>query len=411
MNTDIFQGIPLFINLSPEELQQVAQLMEVKGYLKGQKIFATGDPADAFYIISRGKIRIDIPRTEDRFGYTVFLKEGAFFGEMGVIQSSPRCADAAVEEDAILISIPKASFDRLLATNTDLSEKVMREYNQRVKQMHGKKEDKVEKKRYKTIVIYSAAGGAGTTLIACNVAKKIRDYTKKRVVLVDGDYQLGTTHVFLNCPTKSEIGRLVGQAEGQIDSLTVTSSTIALYENLDLIPAPDDVEDSEYFTAEVCAKFVEETGDSHPYVVVDTATNLDARNMTFFDIADKIIVVLEPQVCSTTRLASFFRLYKKLGIDQKKLLLVLNKCDEFGFDPKALDEQISTPIEAVIEYDRQNVMESLNKGKLLVDFRPDCDCGVSISNLARKLVSEDVPELAAEDKSGSGIFTLWGLLD
>jgi len=410
MNTEIFEGIPLFINLSKEELAKVANLVEVKGFLAGQTIFDAGDPSDAFYVISRGKIRIDIPRTEERFGFTVFAKEGNCLGEMGVIQSAPRCAKATVEEDAILIAVPKKAFDQVLATNSDMAEKVMREFNQRMKQLTGKKEQKEEKKRYTTIVVYSAGGGAGTTFIACNVAKKIRDYTKKKTVVMDADFQLGTTHVFFNCSNKPELGRLLNSSGGNVDSLLVTSSTVALGENLDLFPAPDSVEESEYVTAEVAGKILGELGDSHRYVVVDTPTDLDERNMILFDAADKVVVVLEPQICATTRLAAFYKLYKKLGYDNKKLLLVLNKCDKFGFDPKHLAEQISTPIEAIIEFDRENCMRSLNKGKLLVDMFPESDCGVSISNLARKLVAEDAPNVQAEEVESSGIFNLWGLL-
>ena len=63
---DYLAGIPLFMSLSEEETKELEKLIEVRAGLEGQELFRAGDPADAFYVISQGRIRLDIPELGER---------------------------------------------------------------------------------------------------------------------------------------------------------------------------------------------------------------------------------------------------------------------------------------------------------------------------------------------------------
>lgn len=406
MSTEMFRGIPLFDSLSDSELGEMQKLVEVRGGLKDQVLFNVGDESDAFYAISRGRVKITIPAAGTRRELSVFLAEGSFFGEMGVINSAPRNAMATVVEDAILLAIPKKAFDQLLAVEPEMSEKVLRVYNQRAAELNPKKKSKEVQKHHKTLVFYSPAGGAGTTFLACNLAKKIRDYTRKRTVVIDGDYQLGMTHVVFDHPRKTEMARLIRDAGGKLDSLTVSSSTVALLDDLDFVPAPAHIEESDLFSGEICKRLVAELGDTHDYVIVDTATNLSEVNLAFFDEADEIFVVIEPQLASMARLAAFFALLQKVNVDLGKVRLILNKSDRYGYSANDMANHTHQEIYATIPFERDKVLDCLNKSKLLVDHAPESEIGVALSNLARKICAGNIEE---EEKKG-GIFSLWGLL-
>lgn len=82
----------------------------------GDYIFRDGDEADKLYLIHRGKVRISkiIRGVEQELQV---LKEGEFVGDMAVINSQPRSADAVAVEDCELIEMNKDAFEIMVRKN------------------------------------------------------------------------------------------------------------------------------------------------------------------------------------------------------------------------------------------------------------------------------------------------------
>jgi len=83
---------------------------------KGEYIFREGDEADSLYLIHKGKIKIckSTDRSEKRIQV---LGEGEFVGEMAIINSLPRSADAIAMEDSELIKMNRESFNATIEDN------------------------------------------------------------------------------------------------------------------------------------------------------------------------------------------------------------------------------------------------------------------------------------------------------
>lgn len=114
------QRIPLFEDVPPEHLVSLARSAEVERHSSGSMVFRTGDPGDALYFIIDGKVQIITPS-----GATIELGEGEVFGEMSVLDSAPRSADALVVEDATLLRIAQEDFYDVLHETTELAEGVI----------------------------------------------------------------------------------------------------------------------------------------------------------------------------------------------------------------------------------------------------------------------------------------------
>jgi CRP/FNR family cyclic AMP-dependent transcriptional regulator len=86
---------------------------EKTGYEKqlntGEVLFKDGDPGDEMYLIKSGKIRISKPAGDVEKTLAV-LKEGDFFGEMSVIDGSPRSATATAIEPTELVIFDREVF-------------------------------------------------------------------------------------------------------------------------------------------------------------------------------------------------------------------------------------------------------------------------------------------------------------
>jgi CRP-like cAMP-binding protein len=99
--------------------------------MPGEVLFREGDPGDVMYFIRKGKIKISIGE-EDMETVLKILKEGDFFGEMAVIDGSPRSASATAIEETELLVITKDSFDDKMRENP-LIEYVLTELTTRVR--------------------------------------------------------------------------------------------------------------------------------------------------------------------------------------------------------------------------------------------------------------------------------------
>jgi len=87
-----------------------------KNLKEGEILFKEGDVGDEMYLIKSGKIKIskgggDIEKT------LAFLKEGDFFGEMAIIDGSPRSASATAVEETKLVITEKTSFTAQVKKN------------------------------------------------------------------------------------------------------------------------------------------------------------------------------------------------------------------------------------------------------------------------------------------------------
>ncbi len=80
----------------------------------GDIIFAEGDAGDAAYIVESGMVEISKSSGHGASLMLATIKAGELFGEMALIDSSPRMAAARAIGKTRVIVIPKAAFGKLL---------------------------------------------------------------------------------------------------------------------------------------------------------------------------------------------------------------------------------------------------------------------------------------------------------
>jgi len=82
----------------------------------GEVLFNEGEQGDVMYLIRQGKIKITKGKGEDEKVLAV-LKEGDFFGEMAIIDGSPRSAGAIAATPVSLLVIDKENFQSKIREN------------------------------------------------------------------------------------------------------------------------------------------------------------------------------------------------------------------------------------------------------------------------------------------------------
>jgi len=88
---DLLSSVPIFASLSRRELRNVERILYRRTYEAGETIFMQGDPGVGMYIITDGRVRIDMGPEKTVLAE---LDPGAFFGEVALLNEIPRTASA-----------------------------------------------------------------------------------------------------------------------------------------------------------------------------------------------------------------------------------------------------------------------------------------------------------------------------
>ena len=89
--------VPFFDQLSNRQLKSVSDIIFERTYETNESIFEEGQPGAALFLILDGKIAIEICRETSTTRLAV-LDRGAFFGEMALLDETPRSATARALE-------------------------------------------------------------------------------------------------------------------------------------------------------------------------------------------------------------------------------------------------------------------------------------------------------------------------
>jgi len=117
--------VSFFDGLSREALALVAQVTTEETHALGTRIFQYGDPGDKLFVILEGKVRISREVAGMGEEALAVLGQGEMFGEMALLDESPRSADALAHERCRLLVISKDAFDDLLFLHKDLAYEVL----------------------------------------------------------------------------------------------------------------------------------------------------------------------------------------------------------------------------------------------------------------------------------------------
>ncbi len=103
--------IPIFQSLSAADLQELTASWIPRTLPIGFTLFKKGDAGSSMYIISKGSIEISIPAEDGKKDIQVsILKEGDFFGELSLVDGSPRTATATALDHCTLLEMNRDNF-------------------------------------------------------------------------------------------------------------------------------------------------------------------------------------------------------------------------------------------------------------------------------------------------------------
>ncbi|MBI3180392.1 MAG: cyclic nucleotide-binding domain-containing protein [Deltaproteobacteria bacterium] len=107
---DHLPSIPLFSFLDEGAFTAVLASLQLRRFVKGQKIIEEGQPGDSFFILAEGDVEVT-RSVKGKLVKLARLHAGAVFGEMALITRAPRTATVIANNDCDLLELKRASLE------------------------------------------------------------------------------------------------------------------------------------------------------------------------------------------------------------------------------------------------------------------------------------------------------------
>jgi CRP/FNR family cyclic AMP-dependent transcriptional regulator len=117
------QNTPLFRSLKPLEIKLVDGLMHERRYLPDEIVFDEGEEGQALYVVMSGHLQIS--RGQDPARHVVNqLGPGSFFGDLALLDNSPRSAQVRAIDTCELAVFFRDDFLALMETDAVIGYKI-----------------------------------------------------------------------------------------------------------------------------------------------------------------------------------------------------------------------------------------------------------------------------------------------
>jgi CRP/FNR family transcriptional regulator, cyclic AMP receptor protein len=126
VSTTVLKSVPLFASFPDDQLRMLVTVVARRSAPRASVIMAAGDQIDSLYIVISGRLKVMMGDADGKEVILSLIGPGEFFGEMGLIDDSPRSASVVTIEPCELLSIAKRDFKKILAENFEMSMAVMR---------------------------------------------------------------------------------------------------------------------------------------------------------------------------------------------------------------------------------------------------------------------------------------------
>ncbi len=104
---------PMFEKLDPSEIMEIIHIVDIEQYQAGDTIFSEGDTGDAWFVLYRGAVEV-LKHGEAGEKKITRLGPQACFGEISILDGSPRSATIRATEDSIVFRVTRDAFARLI---------------------------------------------------------------------------------------------------------------------------------------------------------------------------------------------------------------------------------------------------------------------------------------------------------
>lgn len=238
------------------------------------------------------------------------------------------------------------------------------------------------------IAVFGSKGGVGKTTVAVNLAIGLRRRTSKRVLLIDADFFFGNVDVHLNLTPNRTILDLLPYIK-ELDQELLDQIIMPHSSGIRALLNPPAPEEAEFISVEHLNHLIPFVTQYFDYVVVDCQPNYDDRMLNVLEQANDILLLVTPEIGPLKNTSHFLALAPKIGLDEEKIRLVLNRADsDVGIQSSEIARTLKHQIACSLNSGGRAVPLSANRGVPLLLSQPDHPFARQIMQLVDQLIAQ-----------------------
>jgi pyruvate,water dikinase len=126
--TGVLEKVPLFAELSQDEIDEIAMLFKERRFTAGETITREGAGGAAFFVIESGEVEVSV-----HGNHVAMLSEGEYFGEMALIDEGARAATVTATTDLVCHGLTYWEFRPLVQHNATIAWNLLQTFAKRLR--------------------------------------------------------------------------------------------------------------------------------------------------------------------------------------------------------------------------------------------------------------------------------------
>jgi pilus assembly protein CpaE len=231
--------------------------------------------------------------------------------------------------------------------------------------------------------VFSLRGGVGVSSLAANLSIGFAQIWSQPVALVDLALVNGMSALMLDLSLRNSWGDLASIQANEIDREVIDRVLLKHDSGVSVLAAPRFPQDAERLDGEQVARVLQLLRKEYHYLVLDLAHDFSAPNLAALDEADRIVLMMAPELASVRCASMALHAFQQLNYPDKKIVLVLNWVFKGqGLPRLEIEKTLEHKIDMVVPYAEITLVTALTLGKPPVFAAPASPLGALFEDMA-----------------------------
>ena len=250
-----------------------------------------------------------------------------------------------------------------------------------LRQIEARSEPQEEIFAYK-IAVFSLRGGVGVSTLATNIAAGMTQIWGEESALVDMAFFNGQSALMFDLPMRNTWGDLAQIPDEEIDPELMKQVMLQHKSGTRVLAAPRSVINADMISQEKVLHVFSLLEKSYPYIIYDLPHDFSPTTLAALDSADKILLILAPELASVRSAGLAISVFEELGYPAEKVELVLNwNFQSQGLPRGEIETALKRNLSVVIPYVPESIVTAITMGQPPIIQSPESPLGALFEDL------------------------------
>ena len=238
----------------------------------------------------------------------------------------------------------------------------------------------------RVIVFAAAKGGTGTTTLAVNTALVLAEMAPGNVCIADLDMYRGQVSTHLDIYGRGSTSTLALEDLRSLSAEVIAESGRLHPSGLMVYGGPYRPDEAHNVTSERLAVLLTRLRAMYATVVVDAGTTLDTRAMAVVNSADRLALVITPDIPALRLLHAALEVLSEMGSAADRTVFVVNDIyPRSSISAEQIEEHLTIKVGMTVPYDGENFLRAVNEGQPVVSLARRSAAAAALRRLAEML--------------------------